>query len=80
MVVGGGGGGGAGQGGAEADPEKKKGGGWAWDRSYLVPMRYYLRFEVETSTPRHCLLGAEQALQLLDCVSSSPCFTIQASI
>ena len=43
-----------------------------------MPMKYCLKFEEETSTPRHCLLGAEQALQLLDCLSSSPCVAIQA--
>ena len=36
-----------------------------WDRSYLAPMKYCLRFEEETST---LLLGTEQALQLLDCL------------
>ena len=53
-----------------------------WDRSYLASMKYCLRFEEETSTSRHCLLGAEQALQLLDTktVSSSPYFAIQVSI
>ena len=52
-----------------ADPEKEEGGGWA----YLVPMKYCLKFEEETSTPQHCLLGAEQALQLLDCLSIQAC-------
>ena len=47
-----------------ADPEKKEGGGgggglnyaWiaidqlVWDRSYLVPMKYYLRFNLHTLT------------------------------
>ena len=48
-----------------ADPEKRKGGGGElrldWDRSYLVPMKYYLRFKEENL----CLLGVELALQLL---------------
>ena len=32
----------------------------------MVPVKNCLRLEQETSTPRHCLLGAKQALQLLD--------------
>ena len=59
---------------SRADPEKKergRGGGGGgggeggldWDKSYLASMKDCLRFEEETCTPRHCLLGAEQALQ-----------------
>ena len=44
------------------DPEKEL--SLDWDRSYLVHMKCCLTGFKEA----HCLLGAERALQLLDCL------------